>query len=133
MWKKHGKNYVKLREVDLMTYDEAAALMDGMLNYWPNLFRGNDAEVMVKAWAVALKDIPKSAAARGCAVLALKLKFPPSVAEVVEASQEFIPCKVQSFDVLFARSCHDCLGFDTQLYKQMQQDWVQTPKRLKLN
>lgn len=113
-----------------MTYDETAKLMDGMLNYWPNLFRGNDAEGMVKAWAVALKDIPKSAAARGCAMLALKIKFPPSVAEVVEAAQEFIPHEVQSFDVAFARSCHDCLGFDTPYYKRLIAGEITEPKRL---
>ena len=27
-----------------MTYEETAKLLDGMLNYWPNLFRGNDPE-----------------------------------------------------------------------------------------
>lgn len=116
-----------------MTYDETAKLMDGMLNYWPNLFRGNDAEGMVKAWVVALKDIPKSAAARGCAVLAMKLKFPPSVAEVVEAAQEFIPHEVRSFDVAFAKSCHDCLGFDTPYYKQLLEGKIAEPKRLENN
>lgn len=115
-----------------MTYEETAKLLDGMLNYWPNLFRGNDPESLVKAWAVALADVPRSAAARGCAVLAVKLKFPPSVAEVVEAAQEFMPRKIESFDTLFSRSCHDCLGVDTPLYRQMQQGRVQAPERLKL-
>lgn len=50
-----------------------------------------------------------------------------------QAAQDFIPHRIESFDVLFARSCHDCLGFDTPLYKQMQQGRVQTPERLKLN
>lgn len=115
-----------------MTYEETAKLLDGMLNYWPNLFRGNDPESMVKAWAVALAEIPKSAAARGCAVLALKLKFPPSVAEVVNAAQEFMPKEIESFDVLFSRSCKECLGFETPVYMAIQQGKVQAPERLKL-
>lgn len=102
-----------------MTYEETAKLLDGMLNYWPNLFRGNDPESLVKAWAVALADVPRSAAARGCAVLAVKLKFPPSVAEVVQAAQEFMPRKIESFDTLFAKTCHDCLGFDPPVYGKM--------------
>lgn len=115
-----------------MTYQETAELLDGMLYYWPNLLRGNDAESMAQAWAVALREIPLNAAKRGCAALAVKLKFPPSVAEVVEAAQEFMPRKIESFDTLFSRSCHDCLGVDTPLYRQMQQGRVQAPERLKL-
>lgn len=115
-----------------MTYQETAELLDGMLYYWPNLLRGNDAESMAQAWAVALREIPLNAAKRGCAALAVKLKFPPSVAEVVEAAQEFMPRKIESFDTLFSRSCHDCLGVDIPLYRQMQQGRVQAPERLKL-
>lgn len=102
-----------------MTYEETAKLLDGMLNYWPNLFRGNDPESMVKAWAVALANVPRSAAARGCAVLAIKLKFPPSVAEVVQAAQEFMPRNIDFFDIAFAKTCHEDLGFDTPVYRKM--------------
>lgn len=116
-----------------MTYEETAELLDGMLYYWPGLMRDNDVKNMTQAWAVALRDIPLNAAKRGCAVLAGKLKFLPKVADVVDAAQPFIPHQIESFDVLFARSCHDCLGFDTLIYKQMRQGRVQAPERLKLN
>ena len=48
-----------------MTYEETARFLNGALNYWPTLFRGNDPEAMTQAWAVALADIPYAACARG--------------------------------------------------------------------
>ena len=72
-----------------MTYEQTAALLDGMLNYWPNVFRGNDTATMTKAWAVALRDVPFNAAKRGVADLARTLKFPPTVAEIVQAAKPY--------------------------------------------
>ena len=53
-----------------MTYEETARFLNGALNYWPTLFRGNDPEAMTQAWAVALADIPYAACARGVVKLA---------------------------------------------------------------
>lgn len=72
-----------------MTYEQTAALLDGMLNYWPNVFRGNDTSTMAKAWAVALRDVSFNAAKRGVADLARTLKFPPTVAEIVQAAKPY--------------------------------------------
>ena len=77
------------REVNKLTYEQTAALLDGMLNYWPNVFRGNDTATMTKAWAVALRDVPFNAAKRGVADLARTLKFPPTVAEIVQAAKPY--------------------------------------------
>lgn len=33
-----------------MTYEETARFLNGALNYWPTLFRGNDPEAMTQAW-----------------------------------------------------------------------------------
>lgn len=77
------------REVNKLTYEQTAALLDGMLNYWPNVFRGNDTATMTKAWAVALRDVPFNAAKRGVADLARTLKFPPTAAEIVQAAKPY--------------------------------------------
>lgn len=61
-----------------MTYEETARFLNGALNYWPTLFRGNDPEAMTQAWAVALAEIPYAACARGVVKLAQTMKFPPS-------------------------------------------------------
>ena len=62
-----------------MTYEETARFLNGAMNYWPTLFRGNDPEAMTQAWAVALADIPYAACARGVVKLAQTLKFPPNM------------------------------------------------------
>lgn len=116
-----------------MTYEETAALLYGMLDYWPNLFRGGDPTSIVQSWSASLKDVQYAAAKKGCEELSKTAKFPPSVAEVMKAAEQFMPRKIESFDVLLSRTCHDCLGFDTPLYKQMQQGHVKEPKRLNTN
>lgn len=73
-----------------MKIEEAAVLLDGMLNYWPNILRGNDPEAMAKAWAVALDDIPLRAAKMAAANLARTLKFPPTVYELAQAATQYL-------------------------------------------
>lgn len=73
-----------------MTYEETARFLNGALNYWPTLFRGNDPEAMTQAWAVALADIPYAACARGVVKLAQTMKFPPSIAEISPAQKTWI-------------------------------------------
>ena len=47
------------------------------------------------------------------------MRFPPSVQELAEAAKPYMERR-QTWDELFAYTCHDCLGWDTPLYKQMQ-------------
>lgn len=103
-----------------MRIEEAAALLDGMLNYWPNMLRGNDPEAMARAWAAALEDVPLKAAKKAAADLARTLKFPPSVYELAQAAGQYM-APSQKWDELFAYTCHDCLGWDTPLYRQLQE------------
>ena len=103
-----------------MTYEETARFLNGALNYWPTLFRGNDPEAMTQAWAVALADIPYAACARGVVKLAQTMKFPPSIAEICAAAKECMPPQVTQLDKLLAITCHEELGLDTPLYRQMQ-------------
>lgn len=103
-----------------MTYEETARFLNGALNYWPTLFRGNDPEAMTQAWAVALADIPYAACARGVVKLAQTMKFPPSVAEVCAAAKEFMPAQITQMDRLLALTLHEEMGIDTPLYLQMQ-------------
>ena len=84
------------------------------------LFRGNDPEAMTQAWAVALADIPYAACARGVVKLAQTMKFPPSIAEICAAAKECMPAQVTQLDKLLAITCHEELGLDTPLYRQMQ-------------
>lgn len=102
-----------------MKIDEAAALLEGMLNYWPGMLRDNDPEKMAGAWAYALSDVPLNAAKKAAADLARTMRFPPSVQELAEAAKPYIERR-QTWDELFAYTCHDCLGWDTPLYKKMQ-------------
>lgn len=102
-----------------MKINEAADLLDGMLNYWPGMLRGNDPEKMAGAWADALADVPLNAAKKAAADLARTMRFPPSVQELAEAAKPYMERR-QTWDELFAYTCHDCLGWDTPLYKQMQ-------------
>lgn len=90
-----------------MTYEQTAALLDGMLNYWPNVFRGNDTATMTKAWAVALRDVPFNAAKRGVADLAMALKFPPTVAEIAQAAK---PYEHTEFDARLAYERYETFG-----------------------
>ena len=90
-----------------MTYEQTAALLDGMLNYWPNVFRGNDTATMTKAWAVALRDVSFNAAKRGVADLARTLKFPPTVAEIAQAAQ---PYEHTGFDAMMAYERYTTFG-----------------------
>lgn len=116
-----------------MTEQETAVFLLFCTNYWANLMRGKDPDEMTKAWAVALKDIPLQAARSGATSLAATLKFPPAVAELRTAAEEFLPHKIESFDVLFARACHACLHFDTPLYQKIQRDEVNAQEALKLH
>ena len=95
------------REVNKLTYEQTAALLDGMLNYWPNVFRGNDTATMTKAWAVALRDVPFNAAKRGVADLAMTLKFPPTVAEIAQAAK---PYEHTEFDARLAYERYATFG-----------------------
>lgn len=116
-----------------MTEQETAVFLLSCTNYWANLMRGKDPDEMTKAWAVALKDIPLQAARSGAASLAATLKFPPTVAELRTAAEEFLPRKIESFDVLFARTCHACLNFDTPLFQKMQRSSIDSQEALNLN
>lgn len=116
-----------------MTEQETAVFLLSCTNYWANLMRGKDPDEMTKAWATALKDVPLQAAKSGAANLATTLKFPPTVAELRTAAEEFLPHKIESFDVLFARTCHACLHFDTPLYQKIQRDEVNTQEALILH
>lgn len=116
-----------------MTEQETAVFLLSCTNYWANLMRGKDPDEMTKAWATALKDVPLQAAKSGAANLAATLKFPPTVAELRTAAEKFLPHKIESFDVLFARTCHECLHFDTPLYQKIQRDEVNTQEALKLH
>ena len=102
-----------------MKIEEAAALLEGMLNYWPGMLRDNDPEKMAGAWAYALSDVPLNAAKKAAADLARTMRFPPSVQELAEAAKLYMERR-QTWDELFAYTCHDCLGWDTPLYKKMQ-------------
>lgn len=116
-----------------MTEPETAVFLLSCTNYWANLMRGKDPDEMTKAWAVALKDIPLQAARSGAASLAATLKFPPTVAELRTAAEEFLPHKIESFDVLFSRTCHECLHFDTTLFQKMQRGEINQKEALTLN
>lgn len=99
-----------------MTYEQTASLLDGMLNYWPNVFRGNDTATMTKAWAVALRDVSFNAAKRGVADLATTLKFPPSVAEIAQSAK---PYERTEFDAMLAYERYTMLGIPLPVwYKQ---------------
>ncbi|MBE5037297.1 hypothetical protein INF35_05845 [Subdoligranulum sp. DSM 109015] len=102
-----------------MKINEAADLLDGMLNYWPGMLRGNDPEGMARAWAYSLADIPLNAAKKGAADLSRTMQFPPSVKELAEAAQPYM-VRRQRWDEKWARDCHECLSWDTPLYKKMQ-------------
>ncbi len=102
-----------------MKIDEAAALLEGMLNYWPGMLRDNDPEKMASAWAYALSDVPLNAAKKAAADLSRTKAFPPSVKELAEAAQPYM-VRRQNWDEKWSIDCHECLGWDTPLYKQMQ-------------
>lgn len=108
-----------------MKIEEAAALLEGMLNYWPGMLRDNDPEKMAGAWAYALSDVPLNAAKKAAADLARTMRFPPSVQELAEAAKPYMERR-QTWDELFAYTCHDCLGWDTPLYKKMQAEKAET-------
>lgn len=116
-----------------MTEQETALFLLSCTNYWANLMRGKDPDEMTKAWATALKDVPLQAAKSGAANLAATLKFPPTVAELRTAAEEFLPRKIESFDVLFASTCHACLNFDTPLFQKMQRGDIDPQEALNLN
>ena len=106
-----------------MTYEETARFLNGALNYWPTLFRGNDPEAMTQAWAVALSDIPYAACARGVVKLAQTMKFPPSIEDKADFEPKLGAGAVgpgAQLDKLLAITCHEELGLDTPLYRQMQ-------------
>lgn len=115
-----------------MTYQETAELLDEMLNYWPNMMRNNDIKSMVRAWSVSLKDISLDDAKRACVVLSENQHFPPNIADIMETVKKNTSQKSESFNVLFSRSCKECLGFETPVYMAIQQGKVQAPERLKL-
>lgn len=102
-----------------MKIDEAAALLDGMLYYWPGMLRGNDPEGMARAWACSLADVPLNAAKKAAADLSRTMRFPPSVQELAEAAKPYMERR-QTLGEQFAYTCHDCLRWDTPLYKKMQ-------------
>lgn len=112
-----------------MTKGEVARLHAMMTTYWPNLTRGTDPEAMVKAWALALPDLPLAAAERGVIDLAATLKWPPSLAEVREAARPYLPPSGPWAEKL-ALDAFECLGLETPLYRQMQLG-TQERKRLK--
>ena len=114
-----------------MKINEAAELLDGMLNYWPGMLRGNDPEEMAKAWAYSMADVPLNAAKKAAADLSREKDFPPSVKDLVTAAQPYM-VRRQRWDEKWARDCHECLGWDTPLYKQVQHGCVHVPERLKL-
>ena len=116
-----------------MTEQETAVFLLSCTNYWNNLMRGKDPDEMTKAWAAALKDIPLQAAKDGAAQLASTLKFPPTVAEIRTAAEPFLPHKVESFDVVFARTCWECLGFEVPIHCAMRTGIIDTGEALKLN
>lgn len=92
-----------------MTEQETALFLLSCTNYWANLMRGKDPDEMTKAWAAALKDVPLQAAKSGAANLAATLKFPPTVAELRTAAEEFLltfclPAPVMSACTLTRRS-----------------------------
>ena len=116
---KRARNCVRLREVRLVEINEAAELLDGMLNYWPGMLRGNDPEGMAKAWACSLADVPLNAAKKATADLSRTKTFPPSVKELAEAAQPYM-VRRQNWDEKWSIDCHECLGWDTPLYKVMQ-------------
>ena len=111
-----------------MTAGETARLHAMMTTYWPNLTRGTDPDAMVKAWALALQDVPLRAAERGVVDLSRVLKWPPSVAEVREAARPYMLVR-DELAKMVARTCHDCLGMDVPLYRQIQLE-AQERKRL---
>lgn len=102
-----------------MTINEAAALLDSMLNFWPGMLRDKDPEKMARAWAYAMPDVPLKAAKKAAADLARTMRFPPTLQEVVEAAQPYM-VRRQRWDEKWARDCHECLGWDTPLYKKLQ-------------
>lgn len=116
-----------------MTEPETAIFLLSCTNYWGSLMRGKDPDEMTKAWAAALKDVPLQAAKSGAASLAATLKFPPTVAEIRKAAEQYLPRKIESFEVLFSRACHDCLHFDTPIYQKMQRGDVDPQEVLKLH
>ena len=112
-----------------MTAGEVARLHAMMTTYWPNLTRGTDPAAMVKAWALALQDVPLRAAERGVIDLSTTLKWPPSVAEVRDAARPYMRVRDQ-WDEKAARDAYECLGWSMPLYRQMQPE-EQQRKRLK--
>lgn len=116
-----------------MTEQETAMLLLTCSDWWRNIMRGSEPEKMTKAWASTLKDVPFVAAKSAVAHLAETMTFPPTVAEIRKASAQFMPKKIESFDVLFARACHECLHFDTPLFQKMQRGNVDPQEALNLN
>lgn len=116
-----------------MTEQETAMLLLTCSNWWRNIMRGSEPEEMTKAWASALKDVPFAAAKSAAAHLAETMTFPPTVAEIRKASAQFMPKKIESFEVLFSRTCHECLHFDTPLFQKMQRGEINQKEALTLN
>ena len=116
-----------------MTESETAMLLLTCSNWWRNIMRGSEPEEMTRAWASALKDVPFLAAKSAAAHLAETMTFPPTVAEIRKASAQFMPKKIESFEVLFARTCHECLHLDTPLFQKMQRGEINSQEVLKLH
>lgn len=110
-----------------MKINEAAELLDEMLYYWPGMLRDNDPEKMAGAWAYAMPDVPLNAAKKAAADLSRAKTFPPSVKELAEAAQPFM-VRRQNWDEKWSIDCHDCLGWDTPLYKVMQAEKAKVAK-----
>ncbi len=111
-----------------MTYQETKQLFQYIAALYPNAYSGksDDAKrLMLRSWAEALQDVALQPCCDGVRQGVLEgQKFPPSSpAELLERAQAFLPVKIERWDVQFARSCHDCLGLDTPLYRQ-HQAWI---------
>lgn len=73
--------------VDNMTQSEVTKLLYQYSMYWP--LRPENTEHMAYGWYRILKDLPYAAAQAGLEQLAGTAKFPPTVAEIVEAAEPF--------------------------------------------
>lgn len=104
-----------------MTKQDAADLLRLMARFWPSFRRDDNPELTADAWAALLYDVPfEDARAAAIRLARSDRKFypAPEPRHILEETRSQV--RRDTWDRIWAQSCHDCLGWDVPLYRQMQ-------------
>lgn len=102
-----------------------------MARFWPSFRRDDNPALTVDAWAALLYDVPFEDARAAAIRLARSDRefYPaPEPRHILEETRR--QARRDTCDRIWAQSCHDCLGWDVTLYRQMQLE-AREQKRIK--